>query len=247
MKKKILFIIATHGDESFSLPVLQKLEVKYPKKQYAYDWVIGNPKALKQNIRFVEKDLNRSAPGSQTSVYYEERRAYEILNIAKNYDYIFDIHGTKAFSGIVTIVSLPTLENILLSGLLPIQNVVIWNAEQSRVSGPLPQYMGKPSVGIECGPKNSIETKNKLESVLIDIILNFRSNTISSGIKKLNKKTFYEVYGKLEGNRNKTDFKKYRGNGEKYFAFLGNNQYSGISCYKMRKILFSDLFLSKEN
>lgn len=40
--KKILFIVATHGDESFSIGVLKNIEKKFSKKKYGFDWVIGD-------------------------------------------------------------------------------------------------------------------------------------------------------------------------------------------------------------
>lgn len=39
----LLFIAASHGDEGFSIPVLEKLEKNVPKEKYGYDWIIGNP------------------------------------------------------------------------------------------------------------------------------------------------------------------------------------------------------------
>jgi len=80
--KKILFIAATHGNEPIGVDVLQRLE----KTRTNFDWIIGNPKALAQNTRCFEGDLNRSAPGDAASPLYEKRRAKEILDLSKQYE-----------------------------------------------------------------------------------------------------------------------------------------------------------------
>ena len=41
---------ATHGNEEFSIPVVKKLA-----KKFKFDWIISNPKALRQNKRFVQR------------------------------------------------------------------------------------------------------------------------------------------------------------------------------------------------
>ena len=65
--RKILFIAATHGNERDSVKVMRQLEKELPKEKYGYDWIIGNKKAFAANARFVEQDLNRSAPGDINS------------------------------------------------------------------------------------------------------------------------------------------------------------------------------------
>lgn len=53
------------------------------------------------------------------------------------------------------------------------------------------------------------------------------------------------VYGKVKGNSKDytyNNFIKTKVENEEFYPFL-TNQYSGIACYKMKKILFEDLFL----
>src|SRR5574344_1930263 len=92
---RILFITATHGNEQDGVKVMQQLEKELPKDKYGYDWIIGNEKAYQKNVRYIDQDLNRSAPGDSSSPVYEVRRAAELVKIANSYDVVIDIHGTK--------------------------------------------------------------------------------------------------------------------------------------------------------
>ena len=130
MKKKILFLAATHGNEGFSIPILKKLASKYDLSKF--DWKISNPMALDKKKRFIEADLNRVAPGNKDSSKYEIRRAYELMQVFKKYDYIIDIHGTPAKTGIFTIVTNPKKENLILAALLPFQNIVSLESKGSK-------------------------------------------------------------------------------------------------------------------
>lgn len=145
-KKELLFLAATHGDEGFSVPILDRLNKRF---QGRFNYIIGNERAYERNVRFTDTDLNRSAPGNATSLLYEVRRANEILKIAKNYRSVIDIHGTTANSGIFVIIANPTPVNIALASCLPIRNVVIWAVKSSESKGPITQFVSR-GVAIEC-------------------------------------------------------------------------------------------------
>jgi hypothetical protein len=42
---EILFISATHGNEGFSVDVMEEMQRTYDPAKYGYDWIIGNPLA----------------------------------------------------------------------------------------------------------------------------------------------------------------------------------------------------------
>jgi len=99
-KNKLLILTATHGDEDFSIPIVQKIQ-----KKFIFDWQISNPKALGKGVRFTDKDLNRSGPGNYKSKYYEERRAKKLITLAKKYEIVIDVHGTVSNTGCFIILS----------------------------------------------------------------------------------------------------------------------------------------------
>lgn len=241
--RKILFIIGTHGNEGFSRDVFRNLTRQYPKNKYGYDQTVGNPRALKGNVRFTEADLNRSAPGDPTSEIYEERRAAKIMKLSKKYRFVIDIHGTVSDSGIVTIIPYPTLQNLVLAAMLPVKRNIIWYTKSSFEKGPLVQFTNCPGIEIECGPKSSKQTKKALEDVLSQFLETLKIGNFDNLIDNLKDKEFYKVYEKLEKNGEKyIDFQLTSKGSEKFYPFM-SAQYSGTACYKMTKISFENLFL----
>ena len=237
--RKFLVVVATHGDEAFSLPIIKKIKNQF---QNEFDFIVGNPRALKENRRFIDIDLNRVAPGKDKSTLYEENRAREIMQKSKNYSFTIDIHGTVSSSDIFTIVTNPTPQNMFLAYSLPIKNVVIWGSKNnSRNTGPLSRFVDC-GVGVECGPKNKAAVKKKLENILNDFIS--KKNTMTLGGKEL-----YQVFGSVKKEEFKNqriklkDFKQVNLNGQFFFPLLVN-QYKdeGVVCYKLRKVDFYKKF-----
>ncbi len=247
MNNKILFISATHGNEEYSIKVLDSLEKKYPKSKYGYERLIGNPKALKKNIRYIDQDLNRSAPGDIKSKIFEEKRAAEIMKISEKFKYVIDLHGSNSKCGVTIIIPYPSIENILLSGLFDIKNVVIWYTKKSDKNVPLTQSCKPPGLEIECGPKNDPKISAVLKGILEKFLKEGKSMNIEKLIKRLKSKELYVVNGIYKSkNKIARDFKKVKTAREEFYSFMSANQYPGkINCYKMRKIKFEDLFLLK--
>jgi len=228
--KKYLFLTMTHGDETIGVEVMGKI-----KKSDQFDWLIVNEQAYQQGCRFVERDMNRVAPGKIDSPIYEERRAAEVLKIAKNYQYIVDIHETTADSGVFIIITKPTIENFVLARKLKIKNVVIWVAKKQEVINPLSEYFDC-GLEIECGPKNSLKNRKILKKTIDDLLrdgdvdINFRQD-------------YYQVYGILNSTQDTkmSDFRKTKYVDEEFYPLLVG-QYDGIASYKMRKIDFREIF-----
>lgn len=237
-----LFICATHGNEEFSIPVLKKIEKKYSKEKYNYDWIIGNPKALEKGTRFIDIDLNRNAPGKLNSKNYEEHRAAEIINIAKKFDLVIDIHGAKSDCGVCTIISKPSLQNIFLASQFNCNNNVIWSSPSSNIKGPLNQHVGKPSFELECGPKNKKEIADELYVVISNFLERQNKLMLPSSKRKwftvsskLNKSDYHN-----QGHFN--DFVEYQTKTGEIIPFLSQNTYDDGTFYSLTKIEFDKLF-----
>lgn len=242
MKNKILFISATHGDEGFSVKVLNELERKYPKFKYGYDRIIGNPNALAKNIRYLDADLNRSAPGNKKSRFYEEKRAFEIMKIAKKFEYVIDLHGADSSCGIVIIICNPTLPNFVLAGMLEIKNIVIWRTKEDLKSGPLTQFCKPAGLEIECGRKTDLRIQDKLKRILSKFMKTYQKIGIKKIMDNLKEKELYVVYDKQNIKDNSLrDFENTRRENETFYPFM-SNVYPEIGYYKMKKIKFEELF-----
>ena len=214
-KNKLLIIVATHGDETFSIPVVKKLAMSY-----GFDWLVGNPQAVKAGTRQTQADLNRSAPGDIKSQVYEKRRAYRLIKLAKKYEAVLDIHGTTYLKGIVTIVTNPSWENIELAKTIPTKTTIIWPSLRTQ-DCPITQFMPR-AIEVECGKDNQLEN-------LLTQYLNQPQKTYSQNQ--------YIVTGKILGrsNPNLRDFEYTKLNNRYFYPFL-SNLYSGITCYMTQKI-----------
>ena len=95
---KILIITLQHGNEIFGEKIIDHF------KGSDIDTVVANPKAYQQRERFVDTDLNRSYCRSDRKSY-EERRANEVYELAKEYDFVIDIHTTTSDIDFVPILA----------------------------------------------------------------------------------------------------------------------------------------------
>lgn len=233
MKKRILLICATHGDERIGLETVAALE----RKGYAdkFDYLIANPEALKRGVRFFACDLNRSYPGSEKSEVYEKRRAYEILSIAKKYEYVIDVH--EASSGINNFIIIPRkrLCKSFPINWISLETVLLWPEPE----GPLGQFL-ENVIELEFGVKN--RKREKVIAEAVSVVERFMKNVDEDDIKRIfSQKKIYQVYGKLmtddfSGNISELkDFEETDVDGEKFFPLLvGQYLQDKIVCYKMR-------------
>lgn len=84
-----------HGDEPAGKKAIEKIlssdiEFKKPVK-----FIIANEKALEQNKRYLEKDLNRAMPGNPESDIHEERLAHKLKQEVEGTK-LLDIHTTRS-------------------------------------------------------------------------------------------------------------------------------------------------------
>lgn len=239
---KLLFIAATHGDEDFSIPALERLEAEYPKSQWNYDWIVGNPVALKQGKRFTEADLNRSAPGDPNSPLYEERRAAELIETAQEYDMIVDIHGTVSPCGLVKIIPKPSVENLTLAALFPDLVNVIWYSARSLKKGAPVQFMAKPALEIECA-MNDPETDAKLFQVLARALLIKREMNWMTLVASLADQQWFQVIGRAQTyDPQAKELQSLATDRGTVYPFL-TNQYRETPYYLLKKIKIEDAFL----
>lgn len=90
--KKILLLGSPHGNEILGDKLYAYITKKHTHLLSYTDFVIGNPRAKAQNVRFIESDLNRSFNGKNLT--YEERRATFLVKMITDgrYDLVLDLH-----------------------------------------------------------------------------------------------------------------------------------------------------------
>lgn len=240
-KRSVLFACCTHGNEVIGYQALNNLEQEGWLSPT--DWLLANPKAFQKKTRFTEADLNRVFPGKKKSSRYEERRAAKILEVAKKFQYVVDIHGTDANTGIFIIISRPSVENILLALLLDIPRVIFWPSTSPDKN--IPFNASVPiGIEIECGPQRNIQTQRNLEDILRKFLNNFSRLSFADISERLFQREFYWVTGKLLAFNKKIpwkEFQKVRFEGKTFYPLL-LNRYKDTQCYMMKRIPPSELF-----
>lgn len=225
-----------HGDEPIGVNALRALE----QKRNDFDWVIGNPKALKIGERCFEGDLNRSAPGNPSSSVYEERRASELIELSKSYDYTIDIHGSTKVVGCFIIITNLTKENLNLTCLFDIPNIVYWPPFSSELEGTVSEYF-ECGIEIEVGPQDSPEMQRLLKEYLENFMEDNESKQEIPLSERLKSKKIYEVYDSQKESL-QGEFREFTEVtiGDETFLPLLINSYkerNGIQFYKMRQIM----------
>lgn len=235
MKKNLLFIGATHGDEPIGVSVLTELA----GRRSDFDWIIGNEPALNQGRREFEGDLNRSAPGNLSSERYAVRRAGEIVELSHDYKYTIDLHGTSKNTGIFIIITNPTLKNLQLATLFDIDRIVIWPSFSPELEGPLSEYF-PCGLEIECGERDDPAIARELSNILTDFLDNLENRRQPNFESAIENRTIYQVYGTVFASDDVepdllAEFQETNLGGMNFTPLLIGS-YDEIICYKMRKI-----------
>lgn len=156
-------VACLHGNERCGLvvpPLLKILRFKGTVK-----FVIGNPRALEQNIRFVDQDLNSSFPGSKQGDY-EMRRAEEILKFLKGCEGVLDLHSTSR-SPEPFGVSIGRPSSVKLARHLRLQRLVVMSSGLKQGHSLL-DHLPKSvfSLSVECGTHDSPLTENAVRGIV---------------------------------------------------------------------------------
>jgi len=200
--KKVCILAGIHGDEIPSIIAVE--EILKEKSLYLLRgeiyFIIVNKKAIINNTRFIEKDLNRCFIDKDNTNSHEEQIAKELKKILDKCDISLDLHSTRKKS-IPFIICEPnayaTIKNF------PID--IVCSGFDSHQPGATDTYMnqnGKIGICVESGymrDKSSIP----LAKDIIFIFLN-ELNMIEYKINHYTKKDYYTVTYMY---KNKDDFK----------------------------------------
>lgn len=113
--KQVTIVGGTHGNELTGITCIeqwQKNPEKIRRDGFATQTVFGNPDAIKAQVRYLEKDLNRCfSPSVQSDTALsdlgEVKRAKALINLlndpAKPTDFVIDLHTTTTNMGVTLI------------------------------------------------------------------------------------------------------------------------------------------------
>ncbi len=94
---KILTVFCgVHGNEKAGVYAVKKILKNVTIKKGVVYFVFANIKAIKENKRFIDKNLNRCFLDKQNGNSYEEKRAKELIKILEKSDALLDIHASNS-------------------------------------------------------------------------------------------------------------------------------------------------------
>ena len=159
---KVAVICCLHGTEPYGLEVVKGLPV-------SVSYFIGNRKALEENKRFIDIDLNRCFPGNEFGDH-EERLAYELRKNLRDFDYVIDLHSSSNNCPIFGIITNPTKDKIEFAKCLGLKKLVIMI--ESIASGRALIDFVKCGISIEVGPHNRKQNSEEASYMINNLLEN---------------------------------------------------------------------------
>lgn len=208
-------IYCLHGDEIVTEEIAKQLN-----KDYGIKIILGNPKARKKEVRFIESDLNRSFGKTGT---YEAERALALSEELKqiNDDLTIDLHTTTANMPPIGIIT--SEEQLSLAGRLGIENLVLMNKKFSTGGSLIENVDNSISIEIHADSA-SVETAKKIILAGLNKEQKINSFNIYEVIDIINKEYVQKPVTNLVALEDGT-----------YPIFYGEKSYKDIAYLKTRK------------
>ncbi len=224
--KRILILAQQHGNEPLGRLIYTELK-KRGEQSPQIEYMVANPKAVRQKVRYTESDLNRSF-NCRPRDTYEKRRAHTILQKIKmrNYALVLDFHTTNCEVGSMALVHGLNHEAMNFIGYTTITKVVDMQNDIASHSliGSYPN-----SISIE------VENKTISDSIikgLADAVINFLHNKPRKS-KQVKLYTVTELITKksisIVDQKRLQNFVKF--NDQYYPILVGNNSYKKQTHY----------------
>lgn len=230
---KILIVCNQHGNELLGDIFRQYLEAKNSLLLASIDFYNANPMAKRKKVRYINCDMNRSYRPKSSNLNYEEKQAQKILQKAKKYDLVLDMHTTVCKQPNSIILCQKNLVN---------RQVLKFAQNTSLVDMILmPSSIAKDSLIGDIDNSLSFEVNNShAENLNVELeqaigrYLGENNQKFSS--RKYVKKNLYIIDGKIEKNPEnmKKSFINLKKCPDGFYPFLtgANNSYRLKSHYK---------------
>lgn len=148
---------------------MDKIRSKLYREDYEgiFYLLLGNPKALMQNKRYLDEDLNRAFNSQQSS--YEAKRAQSIKNYFHSIplDVVYDIHSTPTKSQPM-IICTDNPASLALAKQIPIEPIVLGLIESVHGVS-LTKYFsqqGAIDLAFECGMHDDLEQNPWIQPIV---------------------------------------------------------------------------------
>lgn len=188
--------VGVHGNEPCGIDALKK---QLPNLQIDFGTlylVFANPKAIKENRRFVEMNLNRAFKHKKNYSIeekntYEFKRAKTLKKILKGVDVLLDIHSSDTPESKPFVICEKNADQLVKY--LPVETIVYgFDIVQPGGTDYYMNSIGKIGICIECG--NHLNKKSaEIAELAINNFLSARGHIKNMGKEIFNQKKF-QVY-----------------------------------------------------
>lgn len=226
--EKIAIVFCLHGNEKYGAEVVAKLPASHP-------CFLANEKALKENVRFIDEDLNRVFPG-RVDGNHEERIAFELKNKLKGFDCVLDLHSSSNDCPLFGIVTDPTIEQVRFAKRLGLKRLVVISGKFAKGTALIDHV--KCGLSLEIGPHNG---RGNVEEVLelignldSDIDVSMEIFELEEYIMKESDDVMLENFCEIK----KGDLIEKGRIAERDFVpvFVNEEAYDGVLCLACRKV-----------
>jgi succinylglutamate desuccinylase len=170
---RVCIIGGVHGNEICGVKAIEEIVSKglLRLKKGCVTFIYANRKAIDQNVRFTEKNLNRCFKKDIIGNSYEENLAKDIKKILKSCDVSLDLHAASSKTTRPFIICEKNGFNYIKT----IQIKTVCSGFDNLGGGGTDSYMnkiGKIGLCVECGYLADSKTKDKA----VEVIFSFLSN-----------------------------------------------------------------------
>lgn len=158
--KKLAVFAGVHGNEKAGVFALERLIKNLEIEAGEVYFVYANPRAIEQDVRYTEKNLNRCFL-EKTSDSYEEKRARELMSILDECDALLDLHASNNKEATPFVICEKDYREIAKIFNFEIVSFGWDDIEPGATDG----YMykqSKPGIGLECGSVYQSEENSDL-------------------------------------------------------------------------------------
>lgn len=227
----LLITGAIHGDEPCGTIAIQKFIGQIEQwSVYIASWTVTlipicNPKAYKQNTRYIEKNLNRIFTKHKNPDSYEQALANELTSYVDRCDVILDIHSAHTAGPPNVFQDYISKENESLAKSTGIELIIQWRPEIYTTQGKseirdsiwYAHNLWKQWVLIECWQHTDSKAPDVAYVALRNIMNHLNICTHQNTPKTLSCKTIYMT--KIVYKRKKWSFSRDRYHGEYIHAW----------------------------
>lgn len=158
--KTLAVFCGVHGNEKAGVYAVNKILNNIEIKTGIVYFVFANPKAIEENKRFIDKNLNRCFFDNQSGESYEEKRAKDLIKILELSDALLDVHASNSPETIPFVITDSGFD-IVKNMNFEIITTGFDNLEPGATDGFM-KNKGKIGICIECGYSGKSEENTDL-------------------------------------------------------------------------------------